>query len=341
MIMDEPITPFLYRVNGLYLSRRHRVSTVVVVGGVGEWLDVADAVVLMRDYRAEDGLAKARSVSYQFSYGHVQYGGRGVVHRLPWEAKERKAVSDGDGGADAAMEVADGGEEDDRRQEATLSPLRRRPDPSCVGGKFANAVIRLAEGASDRLWLRPDDDDDSGGPADAAASAADDLDEDDGMVDMGKCGQVIGERSEQLYGCGLCALWVLRASAGHPDECLPELLDRMDDALEGEGLLGILRSLAGGSGNDVASSWSVGDLLDASRGRTAEPLVDLLESVGRAYRPRRHEVAMALTRTRGMAFDILPPRGTDEEDDEEAKRRREEEARRKALADLWANRRRK
>ena len=50
---------------------------------------------------------------------------------------------------------------------------------------------------------------------------------------------------------------------------------------------------------------------------------------------------MALTRTRGMVFDILPPRGTDGEDEEEANRRREEEARRKALADLWANRRRK
>lgn len=75
MIMDEPITPLLYRVNGLFLSRQHRVSTVVVVGGVGEWLDVADAVVLMKDYVAHDGLAKARSVSYQFGYGHVQYAG--------------------------------------------------------------------------------------------------------------------------------------------------------------------------------------------------------------------------------------------------------------------------
>jgi len=90
MIMDEPITPLLYRVNGLFLSKEHQVSTVVVVGGVGEWLDVADAVVLMKDYVAYDGLKKAQSVSYQFSYGHVQYGGRGVVHRLPWEAKEEK-----------------------------------------------------------------------------------------------------------------------------------------------------------------------------------------------------------------------------------------------------------
>ena len=51
----------------------------MVVGGVGEWLDVANAVILMKDYVAYDGLEKARSVSHQFSYGHVQYAGRGVV----------------------------------------------------------------------------------------------------------------------------------------------------------------------------------------------------------------------------------------------------------------------
>ena len=52
---------------------------------MGEWLDVADAVILMREYEAHDRLAKARSVSYQFLYGHVQYAGLGVVHRLPWK----------------------------------------------------------------------------------------------------------------------------------------------------------------------------------------------------------------------------------------------------------------
>lgn len=34
--MDESITPLLYRVNGLY--DKHGISSVVVVGGVGDWL---------------------------------------------------------------------------------------------------------------------------------------------------------------------------------------------------------------------------------------------------------------------------------------------------------------
>lgn len=36
LVMDESITPLLYRVNGMYQT--HGISCVVVVGGVGDWL---------------------------------------------------------------------------------------------------------------------------------------------------------------------------------------------------------------------------------------------------------------------------------------------------------------
>ena len=82
LVMDESITPLLYRVNGLYQA--HGISSVVVVGGVGDWLDVPDNVILMDKYTCRDATKKAHSVSRQFSHGHVQYAGRGVVHRLDW-----------------------------------------------------------------------------------------------------------------------------------------------------------------------------------------------------------------------------------------------------------------
>lgn len=82
LVMDESITPLLYRVNGLY--SHHGISSIVVVGGVGDWLDVPDKVILMDRYLCKDATAKARSISRQFSHGHVQYAGRGVVHRLEW-----------------------------------------------------------------------------------------------------------------------------------------------------------------------------------------------------------------------------------------------------------------
>ena len=44
----EPITPFVDQVQGLY--RQHRVSTVLVMGGSGDYFDVADTVIAMVDY---------------------------------------------------------------------------------------------------------------------------------------------------------------------------------------------------------------------------------------------------------------------------------------------------
>ncbi len=52
---------------------------------------------------------------------------------------------------------------------------------------------------------------------------------------------------------------------------------------------------------------------------------------------------MALTRMRGMKFEILPEKSkeVDSETSEEEAKRLEEEAKKKALADLWANRRKR
>ena len=341
MIMDEPITPLLYRVNGLYLAPEHKVSTVVVVGGVGEWLDVADAVVLMKDYVAYDGLKKARSVSYQFSYGHVQYAGRGVVHRLPWEVKEEpkgmlKEEGDDDqgnnnGNDDTTMTDDNVNEEDKKANNKTLSPLRRRPETSCVRSKFKDTAVHLLESGSPLLWFYPDNQHDNHGNAN-------DEDEDDGMIDMSKCSQLVGNASEQLYGCGLCILWLMQQSQLHPMDDLCDLLDRME---------GLLNSSNGGMNKLVASlkHETTNDISDVlSKFLVSHDVLDLLESVGFAYRPRRHEVAMALTRMRGMKFDILPekPKMIDsKESAEEEAKRLEEESKKRALAELWANRRNK
>lgn len=48
LIKAEPITPLISRVRALYT--RHGVSTIIVVGGLGDWLTVADNVIGMQDY---------------------------------------------------------------------------------------------------------------------------------------------------------------------------------------------------------------------------------------------------------------------------------------------------
>ncbi|MEJ7842263.1 MAG: ABC-ATPase domain-containing protein [Rubrobacter sp.] len=64
LVRREPISPFIDLVRPLHLSLG--VSTVVVVGGVGGYLDVADRVILLEDYVASDATQRARKVVGRF-----------------------------------------------------------------------------------------------------------------------------------------------------------------------------------------------------------------------------------------------------------------------------------
>lgn len=58
---NEPITPFADRVRDLY--DKLAVSTILVMGGSGDYFDVADKVIMMRDFLAHDVTAEAREVA--------------------------------------------------------------------------------------------------------------------------------------------------------------------------------------------------------------------------------------------------------------------------------------
>jgi len=58
---DEPITPFLDRVRELY--ERFGVSTVLVMGGSGDYFDVADTVIMMRNYLPHVVTEKAKEIA--------------------------------------------------------------------------------------------------------------------------------------------------------------------------------------------------------------------------------------------------------------------------------------
>ncbi|MDW8224989.1 MAG: ABC-ATPase domain-containing protein [Bacteroidota bacterium] len=63
----EPITPFVDRVRELF--ERFRISTVLVMGGSGDYLDVADTVIMMREYCAGDVTEQARVVAATYPTG--------------------------------------------------------------------------------------------------------------------------------------------------------------------------------------------------------------------------------------------------------------------------------
>ena len=80
----EPITPFIDKVRQLYED--HGVSTVLVVGGSGDYFDVADRVLCMVEYRPEDVTAQARAISERFVAERRPEGGEcfgTLIERAP------------------------------------------------------------------------------------------------------------------------------------------------------------------------------------------------------------------------------------------------------------------
>ncbi len=57
---DEPITPLVDRIS--LLRDQHDISVMLVMGGSGDYLDVADTVIQMHNYEAVDVTEKAREV---------------------------------------------------------------------------------------------------------------------------------------------------------------------------------------------------------------------------------------------------------------------------------------
>lgn len=79
----EPITPFIDKVRQLY--EEYGVSTILVLGGSGDYFDVADHVIMMDEYRPVDVTAKAKEIAAQIQNRRRQEGGSGfgqLTHRI-------------------------------------------------------------------------------------------------------------------------------------------------------------------------------------------------------------------------------------------------------------------
>ncbi|MRG27441.1 ABC-ATPase domain-containing protein [Laceyella tengchongensis] len=69
----EPITPFIDKVRQLYEEKG--VSSVLVIGGSGDYFDVADLVIMMDQYLPHDVTAKAKEIAGNQQSGRVREGG--------------------------------------------------------------------------------------------------------------------------------------------------------------------------------------------------------------------------------------------------------------------------
>lgn len=80
----EPITPFVDQVQNLY--KEYGVSTILVMGGSGDYFEVADTVIAMEDYRPLVVTEKARQIASTRRDIRVRESGErfgGLVRRAP------------------------------------------------------------------------------------------------------------------------------------------------------------------------------------------------------------------------------------------------------------------
>jgi predicted ABC-class ATPase len=74
----EPITPFIDKVKQLYVDRG--VSTILVMGGSGDYFDVADTVIAMDNFQAYDVTKQAKEIAKKYAIDRNAEGGKHFGH---------------------------------------------------------------------------------------------------------------------------------------------------------------------------------------------------------------------------------------------------------------------
>jgi predicted ABC-class ATPase len=69
----EPITPFVDKIQQLY--RDHGVSTVLVMGGSGDYFETADTVIAMVDFQPQDVTQQAKAIAAAYPTDRTAEGG--------------------------------------------------------------------------------------------------------------------------------------------------------------------------------------------------------------------------------------------------------------------------
>lgn len=80
----EPITPFIDKVKQLYSD--YAVSTILVMGGSGDYFDVADTVIAMENFQPFDVTEQAKAIAKEYSSDRIPEGGQKfgqITARIP------------------------------------------------------------------------------------------------------------------------------------------------------------------------------------------------------------------------------------------------------------------
>ncbi|PJF38000.1 MAG: ATPase, partial [Phototrophicales bacterium] len=78
---SEPITPFVDKVEQLY--REHQVSTILVMGGSGDYFEAANTVIAMENFEANDLTAQAKAIAAAYDNIRLHEGGQSFGQITP------------------------------------------------------------------------------------------------------------------------------------------------------------------------------------------------------------------------------------------------------------------
>ncbi|QZY56379.1 ABC-ATPase domain-containing protein [Crassaminicella profunda] len=79
----EPITPFIDKARQLY--ENHKVSTILVIGGSGDYFHIADRIIMLDEYKAIDVTKKGKDIAKRFEHIRKTEGGKDfgeISHRI-------------------------------------------------------------------------------------------------------------------------------------------------------------------------------------------------------------------------------------------------------------------
>lgn len=138
---NEPITPFIDRVRELY--HNFGVSSILVIGGAGDYLDVADRVLMMQNFLPYDVTDRAREVA------KLEPTGRQLEPNQPMSVRSRIPLP-ASFGLDSRHKVKAKGTDVVLwgHEELDLSNLEQLVDPA-----QANAIAAMIRYAVDRHYI--------------------------------------------------------------------------------------------------------------------------------------------------------------------------------------------
>ncbi|MCP5060322.1 MAG: ABC-ATPase domain-containing protein [bacterium] len=144
----EPITPFVDRVRELYDVLG--VSSVLVMGGSGDYFDVADTVIEMRDYLPRDVTAEAKHIAAQHRDGMRQREAKAGIepprHRVP----DRRSLDPSRGRRDVKVDARGKDALLFGTSEIDLRSVEQLVDPSQTRA-IAQILVRARE-----EWMGPE-----------------------------------------------------------------------------------------------------------------------------------------------------------------------------------------